>query len=561
MANNALWLILQKLRTPLLVIIVTYSIAIMGMVLIPGVDDKGDIYHLSFFDAFYFVSYMASTIGFGESPYDFTYAQKLWVSVCIYLTVVGWFYGIGALVSVLSDPMLKHELMRNKFRKKVREIQEQFVIVLGYSYINAEIIKKLHKANIEVVLVDINEEMINNFLLESLIRDVPVMVGDGLLTDTLVDAGILQTNCKAIISLFENEEKNLRISVLTRFLNPKVQVIAKSTHNEISTSIMDTDIAMLVNPFEIFAKRLDIALHSPHILVLENWIYGNSDLCDNALFLPNGKYVVCGYGRFGKALQKQFEKNDIAYVFIDEKRRAPKEMLENETFIRANPDDKEVLIQAGIQEAECLIVGTKNDIENISIMITAKKLNPDIYLIARENTMDEVSIFQAADIDWTFIIERIMVNKTSLALTKPLKNHFLHLLLKENEIWANSLVKLLKSKIGSNPELMYLEISMEESYAIYHDLKDGEEIKIEVLQRSLGNWKRNNNVIPLLIQRHNEDLLLPQNVKLEIGDKILLACDQESREEISLIASNIYELHYAKSGEEKQIGLLGRWFS
>jgi len=560
MANNALWLILQKLRTPLLVIIVTYSIAILGMVLIPGMDDDGHVYHLSFFDAFYFVSYMASTIGFGESPFAFTYAQKLWVSFCIYLTVVGWFYGIGALVSILSDKTLKHELMRSRFRKRVSEISDEFVIVLGYSYINAEIIKKLHKANIEVVLIDSNEEMINLFLLESLSRDVPVMVGDGLLTDTLTDAGILQPNCKAIVSIFEDEEKNLRISVLTRFLNPKVQVIAKSTHDEISTSILDTDIATLVNPFYIFAKRLDIALHSPHVLVLENWIYGNSDLSDEALFLPMGKYVVCGYGRFGKALQKQFEKNDIAYVFIDEKRIAPQHMIENETFIRANPDDKEVLIQAGIQEAECLIVGTKNDIDNISIMITAKKLNPDIYLIARENTMDEVSIFQAADIDWIFIIERIMVNKTSLALTKPLKNHFLHLLLKENEVWANSLVKLLKSKIGSNPELMYLEISAEESYAIYYDIQEGAEIKIEVLQRSLADWKRNNNVIPLLIQRGDEDLLLPQDITLHVGDKILLACDQESREEISLIASNIYELYYAKCGQEKQIGLLGKWF-
>ena len=65
MANNALWLILQKLRAPLLVIIVTYAIAILGMVLIPGMDDNGHVYHLTFFDAFYFVSYMASTIGFG----------------------------------------------------------------------------------------------------------------------------------------------------------------------------------------------------------------------------------------------------------------------------------------------------------------------------------------------------------------------------------------------------------------------------------------------------------------------------------------------------------------
>ncbi len=91
MNNNAFWIVLQKLRAPLLVIIVTYSIAILGMVLIPGMDDKGNVYHLSFFDAFYFVSYMASTIGFGEAPYTFTYPQRLWVALCIYITVLGGF--------------------------------------------------------------------------------------------------------------------------------------------------------------------------------------------------------------------------------------------------------------------------------------------------------------------------------------------------------------------------------------------------------------------------------------------------------------------------------------
>ena len=561
MRNNAFWLILQKLRTPLLVIIVTYSIAILGMVLIPGMDDNGQVYHLTFFDAFYFVSYMASTIGFGEAPFAFTYEQKIWVSICIYLTVVGWFYGIGALVSVLTNETLKRELMRSTFRKKVLRIQDNFVIVLGYSQINAEIIKKFHKAHIEVVLIDKSEERINHFLLESLSVDIPMMVGDGLLTDTLIDAGIKLDNCKAIVSLFSDEEKNLRISILTRFLNKRVKVLAKSTNQDISHSIIDTDIAKVINPFEVFAKRLDVAINSPHLLILENWIYGNSDLSDKALFLPDGKYIVCGYGRFGKALQEKFEKNDIPYIFIDEKRIAPKKMIESGTFIRANPDNKDILIEAGIQEASCLIVGTKNDIDNLSIMITARKINPNIYLIARENTMQEVSIFQEAKIDWIFIIEQIMVNKTSLAITKPLKHHFLNLLLKESEHLANSLVKLLRSNIGDKPILKHLAINKEESYAIYHEIKQGQEVKIEVLQHSLSNWQEINNVIPLLIKRKDEDILLPKDITLQIGDELLLACDKEGREEIELIASNIYELHYAKYGKEKKVGILGKFFS
>ncbi len=560
MSDNAFWIILQKLRAPLLVIITTYSIAILGMVLIPGMDDKGNVYHLTFFDAFYFVSYMASTIGFGEAPYTFTYAQRLWVTLCIYITVVGWFYGIGALVTAVTDKTLKFELMRNRFRKKVREIRDDFVIILGYTYVNLEIIKRFHATNMEVVLIDEDEEKISYFLLEETSQDVPVMVGNALLTETLQDAGILLPNCKAIVSLFKNEENNLRISILTRFLNPKVKVMAKSTYKDITTSILDTDIAKPINPFEIFATRVDIALESPHILVLENWIYGNSDLMDKAIFLPKGKYIVCGYGRFGKLLQSKFEKHNLESVFIDEKRIGSIDMIENKKFIRANADDKETLLNAGVKEAVGLIVGTQNDIDNLSIIITAKKLNPNIYLIARENTMQDISIFQSAKIDWLFMFEKILINKTSLALTYPLKNRFLKLILKKDEKWAKKVIRLLRVKINTNPIMVSLKINENDSYAIYNELLNGNNIPIEVLLRSLTNWRENNRVIPLLINRGSEEILVPKNIDLKIGDEILFACDEKAKDEIELIASNIYELYYAMYGEEKESPILKKLF-
>ena len=294
--------------------------------------------------------------------------------------------------------------------------------------------------------------------------------------------------------------------------------------------------------------------------MLENWIYQNSDLMNKAMFLPKGRYIVCGYGRFGKLLQDKFEKHNLESVFIDEKRVANINMIENGKFIRANPDDKDTLLNAGIKEAVALIVGTQHDIDNLSIIITAKKLNPDIYIIARENTMQEVSIFQAANIDWLFMFEKILINKTSLALTKPLKHRFLKLILKKDEEWAKKLVKLLRVNIGTNPIITSLEIDEESSYAIYHEILDGRSISIDVLLRSLNNWQESNKIIPLLIHRENEEILIPRNRDLKIGDKILFACDKKAKDEIDLIASNIYELYYAMYGQEKESPILKKLF-
>ena len=62
MNDQIIWIVLKRLRTPFLVIIVTFAISILGMVLIPGADNSGKVYHLSFFDAFYFITELSHLI-------------------------------------------------------------------------------------------------------------------------------------------------------------------------------------------------------------------------------------------------------------------------------------------------------------------------------------------------------------------------------------------------------------------------------------------------------------------------------------------------------------------
>ena len=101
--NYVAFLILRRLRAPLIALIVIYSVLILGYVLIPGEDANGNEYRMSFFHAFYFVSFMGSTIGFGELPYAFTAAQRFWTIIAIYSSVIAWIYSIGAVVAILRD--------------------------------------------------------------------------------------------------------------------------------------------------------------------------------------------------------------------------------------------------------------------------------------------------------------------------------------------------------------------------------------------------------------------------------------------------------------------------
>ena len=86
----------------------------------------------SFFHAFYFVSFMATTIGFGEIPYEFTDAQRLWVSLSLYATVVSWIYAIGTILSLVQDKTFQAAIAENRFARHIRHMREPFHLICGY---------------------------------------------------------------------------------------------------------------------------------------------------------------------------------------------------------------------------------------------------------------------------------------------------------------------------------------------------------------------------------------------------------------------------------------------
>src|SRR4051812_27606190 len=102
--GDVLLLVLRRLRAPLITLLVVYAISVGGLTLIPGVDEKGHPWRMDFFHAFYVMTYTATTIGFGEIPYPFTDAQRLWMIASIYLSVIGWAYALGSVFALSQNP-------------------------------------------------------------------------------------------------------------------------------------------------------------------------------------------------------------------------------------------------------------------------------------------------------------------------------------------------------------------------------------------------------------------------------------------------------------------------
>ena len=86
---------------------------------------------MSFFDAFYFVSYTATTIGFGELPYPFTDRQRMWVTVSIYLSVIGWAYASASLLGAAAGPRVPVGGGAARFGARCARLREPFELIAG----------------------------------------------------------------------------------------------------------------------------------------------------------------------------------------------------------------------------------------------------------------------------------------------------------------------------------------------------------------------------------------------------------------------------------------------
>jgi Trk K+ transport system NAD-binding subunit len=549
MNEQIVWIVLKRLRIPFLVIIVTFAISILGLVLIPGVDDQGHPYQMTFFDAFYFVTYMASTIGFGEAPYSFTYEQRMWVSFTIYFTVVGWFYGIGAIVALIQDEGLRRALNLNIFRKQVQNLHEPFYIILGYNAVTKTIINKINGVDYRAVVLDKSAQKIEELVLENFYPHVPASVGDATNQQMLKMAGIHQKNCKGIISLFENDMVNANIATLCMLLNKKIDIIIKATSPAQVAHFKNMGLEHVQNPFDIISKRIYFGITSPHIWLLEMWMYGHILKLKERDKFPKGRYIIYGSGRMGKAIAEGLKKAGVEYEL--KSFNSKQYVKDKDTAIFGDEDDMKSLIASGVKESACIIAATKNDILNLTILNSAKQLNPDIFTMARENSLDDLNIFQAAKINKIYVVEKILADATYNFISRPLVDLFIREARKQTEEWAEIIVNILNNITGMNPKYFETQFNEEDSYALSLELKKGETVTLANLRRSRENKDDMLQIVFLLLKRGNDLYLMPDSqMKLELGDELLSVADEDVYEDFEYIINNIYELNYVLDRDE-----------
>lgn len=146
-------------------------------------------------------------------------------------------------------------------------------------------------------------------------------------------------------------------------------------------------------------------------------------------------YVICGFGRIGKIICRELKANDIPMLVIDnspENRQA----LENEEmpYIADDATSEDVLVEAGIERAKGLISVVASDADNLFITMSARGLNPALFILARADEEQAEKKLLRAGANRVVMPYLIGGQKMAQTIVKPAVTDFLEFTVHNRDI-------------------------------------------------------------------------------------------------------------------------------
>jgi voltage-gated potassium channel len=139
-------------------------------------------------------------------------------------------------------------------------------------------------------------------------------------------------------------------------------------------------------------------------------------------------YIICGYGRVGRAVARHLATQKARFVVIDAE---PTSLARAESdgflVVEGDATRDEVLEEAGIARANGLVAAVGSDADNIYVTLSSRVLNPSLFVVARADSEDAASKLQRAGADRVVSPYGIGGKQMATMMLKPLVSEYLEL--------------------------------------------------------------------------------------------------------------------------------------
>jgi voltage-gated potassium channel len=177
-------------------------------------------------------------------------------------------------------------------------------------------------------------------------------------------------------------------------------------------------------------------------------------------------FIICGCGRIGRLIAQELAANGKDFLVL-ENNPALVEYLEQEDYLYLALDatTEETLLAAGIKRARGIVTAVGSDADNVFITLTAKGLNPDIYVLARASEeKNEIKLKRAGA---TRVVSPYMIGGRRMAqvLIKPTVVDFIDIAIMDSTLglqMEEAVVQPGSSLVGKN----LIESNLRKDYGV-----------------------------------------------------------------------------------------------
>lgn len=95
-------------------------------------------------------------------------------------------------------------------------------------------------------------------------------------------------------------------------------------------------------------------------------------------------FIICGFGRVGRQITEEFREHGVPFAVIDNNPESVEELaVSGIPHVAGEVANDDILEEAGIRRAKGLVAAVDSDAENVFVTLTARVLNPSLFIVAR----------------------------------------------------------------------------------------------------------------------------------------------------------------------------------
>jgi voltage-gated potassium channel len=212
-------------------------------------------------------------------------------------------------------------------------------------------------------------------------------------------------------------------------------------------------------------------------------------------------YIICGYGRVGRGAAAELQHAGAPFVVVDcEPERVERAMSTGMLAVAADATRDDTLHQVGIERARGLVAALATDADNLFVLLSAKGLNPKLYVAARAAEEGAEDKMRRAGADAVFAPYSITGHRLAQSLLRPHVVQFLDFTTKD----------------------IAMDIAIEQVR-----VSAGSEVAAKTIREM--QMRRNMGVIVMAIRRRDGNMLFnpPADTAVEAGDYLIVMGKQQ----------------------------------